>query len=165
MDTNGSFKTHIDKFRIKLSRNVGIMQHLRHHLSYHPMRCIYFSLIHSYTNYCAIVYANTFKTHLHPLQVLKNKALRTLMSYLPALSFIPDSSSTKSTYKNLNILLITSLISFTTVLFAVKYNENLLPSLLQKFDLLPLESTHPSLLKKIHYFTSLLSDVSDRGFF
>ena len=119
------------------------MQHLHHLLLYHPICCIYFPLVHSYTSYCAITYANTFKTHLHPLQVLQNKAMQTLMSYPPAPLSIPDLSSTKSAYKYLNILPITLLIPFNTVLFAVKCNENLLPSLLHMFDLLPLESTHP----------------------
>ena len=70
--------------------------------------------------------------------------MQTLMSYLPAPLSIPDLFSTKNAYKYLNILPITLLIPLTTVLFAVKYKENLLPSLLHKFDMLLSESTHPN---------------------
>ena len=145
LDANLSFKTHIDKLRIKLSRNVGIIRHLRHLLPYHPMRCIYFSLVHSYTSYCAN--ANTFKTHLHPLQVLQNKVIRILMSYLPAPSSIPDSSSTKSAYKYINILHITLLMPFATMLFVQKYDFHLffVSSTCFLWNLLI-----PTLLDKIH---------------
>ena len=78
LDSNLSFKTHVDKLRVKLSGNVGMMQHLCHLLPYHPMRWIYLSLIHSYTNYSAIIYANPFKTHLHPLQVHQSKTCEPL---------------------------------------------------------------------------------------
>jgi hypothetical protein len=67
LDSNLSFKSHIDKVKLKISRNVGMIYLLKFLLLYHAMRSVYFSLIQSYLNYYPLVYLNTFTSHLAPL--------------------------------------------------------------------------------------------------
>ena len=69
-----------------------------------PANKIYHSLITSYLNYCSVVYLNTFWEHIKPLQVLQNRAIRILGSFLHRPSKLEYVSETKTLFLFLNLL-------------------------------------------------------------
>ena len=54
VDQNLSWKAHITSLRLKLGRNVGVMHRFKFFLPFCALKSIYFSLFHSYINYCSI---------------------------------------------------------------------------------------------------------------
>ena len=48
----------------------------RHYLDAQTLRSVYFSLIYPYLYYGALTWGNTYKSRVHPLHVLNNKAVR-----------------------------------------------------------------------------------------
>jgi hypothetical protein len=67
-----SWKVHINT----IAKNVGLLSKIRHYVDLDTLRKIYFALIYPYLQYWAIVWGNTYKSHLKPLNILNNKALR-----------------------------------------------------------------------------------------
>ena len=98
IDESLSFKTHIQNLRLKISRYVGLMRRLKLCLPYSALRSIYFALIQTNINYCSLVYLSTFKSHIKPIQILQNKALRILKLFIPSPIELPNKSSTASLY-------------------------------------------------------------------
>lgn len=99
-----SFQTHIDHLRVKLSQNIGSMYRLQHVFPFSILKIIYHSLIAPYLNYCTIIYLNTFWTHIKPLQILQNKAVRILGNFLHRPSKLRDASETETLFLFLNLL-------------------------------------------------------------
>ena len=135
VDQNMSWKEHIAKLRMKLGRNVGILRHLKFILPFHAMRSVYFALVHSYLSYCPLIFLNTFKTHIKPLQRQQNKALRILKTFIPSPISLPSKSPNKSIYSFLNILPVELLLSFHGLMFCVKYFAKILPKIFYAMDL------------------------------
>ena len=127
VDENLSWKLHLDRLRMQLGRNVGLLRYLKFHLPFPALKSVYYSLIHSYFNYCPIAYLNTFKSLIKPLQRLQNNALRTLKALLPSPSSLPDKSPTKSLYTFLRILPVDLVLTANCVLFRLKQIKELLP--------------------------------------
>lgn len=135
VDQNMSWKEHIAKLRMKLGRNVGILRHLKFILPFHAMRSVYFALVHSYLSYCPLIFLNTFKTHIKPLQRQQNKALRILKTFIPSPISLPSKSPNKSIFSFLNILPVELLLSFHGLMFCVKYFAKILPKIFYAMDL------------------------------
>ena len=127
LDSSLSFKRHAIYLRMKLARNIGMMNHLKFILPFFALKSLYHSLVHSYINYCPIIFLNTFKTHILPLQRQQNKALRLLKNFLPSPFSYPGKSSTKSMYQILNILPLDLFSSFHSVFYMIKHVQGLLP--------------------------------------
>lgn len=164
VDSNLSWKPHINGIRLKLGRNVGIMQRMKFILPLEAMRSIYFALVHSYLNYCPLIYLNTFRSHLIPLQRQQNKALRILKSYLPSPASFPSKSSTKSLYCLLNILPVELAVTFNSILFKVNHNLLSLPSYFFSFDLFPVAPPSSHLARSIRKLRQPLI-ISERSRF
>lgn len=80
IDSNLTWKSHIDYVSLKLSRIVGIIARLRHFVPKHTLERIYYALVHPYLNYGISVWGQACKTHLNHLLVLQKRVLR-LMNF------------------------------------------------------------------------------------
>ena len=60
----------------KVSKNIGIINKLRHYLSLKTLRDIYYSLIYPYLAYGVLSWGNTYKSNLSKLCTAQNKCIR-----------------------------------------------------------------------------------------
>ena len=75
IDSNLSWKFHIDYVCQKVSKTIGIIK-LRHFVPRHVLLTLYRSLILPYISYGICAWGHTAETHLHRLLVLQKRALR-----------------------------------------------------------------------------------------
>ena len=68
IDESLSWKYHISYICSRVSRNIGIISKLRHYLSIHQLKQIYYNLIYPYLSYAVIAWGSAYKTHLQKLQ-------------------------------------------------------------------------------------------------
>ena len=91
IDSNLTWKNHIDSITKKVAKSVGIIKRIRHCLPNNILRTLYNTLILPYINYCNIIWAKTkvtknnnytapqkMSTRLHALLVLQKKKLYVL---------------------------------------------------------------------------------------
>lgn len=123
IDESLSFKDHIASVNSKLSRNIGIMRKLRYLFPCEILRMLYFSMVHPYLIYCCMVWSKTFVTHLHPLCVTQNMAIRVLYG-----NQIDLSVSVRHLYREYKILPLAGICVFYNALFMFKYLASELPS-------------------------------------
>ena len=76
IDESLSWKYHISYICSRVSRNIGIISKLRHYLSIHQLKQIYYNLIYPYLSYAVIAWGSAYKTHLQKLQTKQNTVLR-----------------------------------------------------------------------------------------
>ena len=81
MDENPSWTEHLKYTENKIAKSIGLMYKAKPFLDKDFLLSLYFSYIHSYTNYDNLAWANTRKTNLkkihskqkHDLRILYNK--------------------------------------------------------------------------------------------
>ena len=73
---NPWWKYHISYICSRVSRNIGIISKLRHYLSIHQLKQIYYNLIYPYFSCAVIAWGSAYKTHLQKLQSKQNTVLR-----------------------------------------------------------------------------------------
>ena len=122
-----SFITHIQNLRLKILSYVGLMRRLKLCLPYSALRSIYFALIQTDVNYCSLVYLSTFKSHIKPIQILQNKALRILKPIIPSPIELPNKPSTASIYTYLDILPVSQQFVFGAIHLKFNYDIKKLP--------------------------------------
>ena len=76
IDSKLTWKHHINHICNKISKSIAILRILRHTFPQHILLTLYMSLIHSYINYCVIIWGSAYFCHLKPLIVLQKKAIR-----------------------------------------------------------------------------------------
>ena len=103
------------------------MQRLKLCLPYSALRSIYFALINNNINYCSLVYLSTFKSHIKPMQILQNKALRILKLFIPSPIELLNKSSTAFLYTYLDILPVSQQFAFGAILLKFHYDIDKLP--------------------------------------
>jgi hypothetical protein len=81
IDEQLKWKHHIEHVINKIAPITGILWRTRHSTTLAMRRKIYFALIHSHLNYLAAIWGNTYKSHLKPLKVMQNKALKIVYNY------------------------------------------------------------------------------------
>ena len=75
IDSNLSWKIHIEYIALKISKIVGLIVKLRHFVLLHTLLNIYQSLI-SYITYGLSVWGQACKSHLNKILILQKEALR-----------------------------------------------------------------------------------------
>lgn len=130
--------SHIQAITSKISRTIGILLKSRQFLEIPTLRLLYNSLILPYLQYCTIIWASTYKTHLNPILICQKKAVR-ILTYSPPLTH------SLPLFKKLNLLTIYDIFKYQVSCFIYKHINNLLPQPIASFFNLNLE-TH-------HYFT------------
>ena len=76
IDQNLTWKHHIDHVAFKISRYVGLLSKLRHHVPTHTLITIYRSLISPHLTYDLLAWGQRCKSHLEKLLKLHKRALR-----------------------------------------------------------------------------------------
>ena len=76
IDSNLSWKFHIDYICQNVSKTIRIIAQLRHFVPRHVPLTLYRSLISPYISYGICAWGHAAETHLHKLMVLQERALR-----------------------------------------------------------------------------------------
>ena len=76
IDSNLSWKIHIEYIALKISKIVGLIAKLRHFVPLHTLLNIYQSLISPYITYGLSVWGQACKSHLNKILILQKRALR-----------------------------------------------------------------------------------------
>ena len=79
IDENLSWNLHINEIRRKVLFKLYILRRIRPIITQRQAELFYKSMIQCHFDYCDIVYANTGVTNLRKLQILQNKALKTVL--------------------------------------------------------------------------------------
>ena len=78
IDDKLKFVDHIKHISNKISKSVGILYKLKDCVPKNILIQLYYSLAYPYIQYCNLIYANTFNTHLDPLIKLQKKLIRAI---------------------------------------------------------------------------------------
>ena len=76
IDSTLTWKYHISHVCAKLSRNIGVISKLRHHLPLKHLTQVYYNLIYPYISYAIVAWGNTSKTNLYKIQTKQNHVVR-----------------------------------------------------------------------------------------
>ena len=121
IDENLTFKTYCSVIRRKLASSVFIFSKIRHKIPLSSAWSLYHSLFKSHLAYCITIWGNTCDSFLHPLNVLHNKFLRTLLC-------VPRSTHVPTLYTKASALTLANLYIFSIAILIYKYFN--LPALL-----------------------------------
>ena len=116
-----NWATHISHLCNIIARNVGILQKLRYFVPAYVLKILYHSLILSHLQYCTLLWANSYYSHLQKLRLLQKKAIRIISNA----DYLAHSSKL---FLNLKLLKLDDIMKFQlgTFMYKLKYNE--LPS-------------------------------------
>ena len=113
MDQHLNWKDQITHVKNKVSKNVGILFQLRHYVSIHILKQLYYTLIYPYLNYAAVLWGNTYPSNLNKLCSLQNKCIRCMF-------FADSRESSKVFYKLLDIFKFDNIVKLSTCVLAHK---------------------------------------------
>ena len=119
------WKDQIIHVKNKVSKNIGILYKLRHYVSIHVLKQLYYTLIYPYLNYAVVVWGNTYPSYLNKLCSLQNNCIRCMF-------FADSGESSQVFYKLLDILKFDNIVKLSTCVLAHKiFNKSSnIPSLL-----------------------------------
>jgi len=121
INENLSWADHIETIRKKISKNIGLIKHIKHQLSVDVLRSLYFALVSPYLEYCNMVWAIGSNTALNQLFITQKRAIRVI-------SNSRWNAHTAPLFKNLKILTILELNKLQIACFMYRVNRNLVPS-------------------------------------
>ena len=151
MDEHLSWLTHISYVQNHVSRNIGIISRIRPFVNIKVALLLYFSLVYPYITYCNIIWASTYNTHLHQLNVLQKRIIRIIFLLTPL-------SSTVSTFTNNSLLNISQIHNLQTALFMFSYDFNSLPKIFSGFFISSNNYNNPShFLRNTHEYSPSFS--------
>ena len=151
MDEHLSWLTHISYVQNHVSRNIGIISRIRPFVNTKVALLLYFSLVYPYITYCNIIWASTYNTHLHQLNVLQKRIIRIIFLLTPL-------SSTVSTFTNNSLLNISQIHNLQTALFMFSYDFNSLPKIFSGFFISSNNYNNPShFLRHTHEYSPSFS--------
>jgi hypothetical protein len=120
IDENLTWKCHIDCMSKTLSRNIGIMNKLKHFVPDRILHSLYCTFIMPYLNYGILIWGNTCKIYLDKLIKLQKWAIRTI-------SNSHFRSHTQPIFARYNILKFEDMYSLELGVFMYKFSINDLP--------------------------------------
>ena len=127
IDSDLSWKTHINFLCKILSRNTGILNKLKHFFPSHILQTIYSTLISPYLNYGILAWGNSSKLLLDSLFILQKRAIR-IVNHAEYLSHTID------LFRNNKVLKLIDLFNYNVGIFMHKLSTNELPEVfLQMF--------------------------------
>lgn len=112
IDSNLTWKRHVDYLCSKLSCLVGILYKVRDEIPFYALKRLYFALVHSHLNYMIAVWGNASATSIKRLQKLQNRLFKLIYN-------LPRLTPTLSLYKDhvKDVLPVTALHFFTVCKF------------------------------------------------
>ena len=114
---------HISHLCNIIARNVGILQKLRYFIPTYVLKILYHSLILSHLQYCTLLWANSYRSHLHKLRLLQKKAIRIISNT----DYLAHSSKL---FLNLKLLKLDDIMKFQLGTFMYKLKNNKLPNVI-----------------------------------
>ena len=121
IDSNLSWKSHVEYISKKVKRSIGLLSKLRHYVSENTLINFYYSLIYPFLIYGIIVWGNTYTISLNPLFILQKKAVRII-------TFSSFDQHSSPLFKYLNIIKFFDLVKLHISIFMYKFHNNQLPS-------------------------------------
>ena len=106
-----------------IARNVGILQKLRYFIPAYVLKIVYHSLILSHLQYCTLLWANSYHSHLHKLRLLQKIAIRIISNT----DYLAHSSKL---FLNLKLLKLDDIMKFKLGTFMYKLKYNKLPNVI-----------------------------------
>ena len=118
IDSNLSWKSHIDKVIKTITPKIGILSRIRHYVPRSTLILLYNTLILPHLTYCIEIWGNTYTSHLEPILKLQKRIVRLI-------TFSDFSAHSSSLFRQLNILDINNLckLSTCTFVFDLKHNH------------------------------------------
>ena len=126
IDESLSWKYHISYTCSRISSNIGVISKLRHCLSIHQLKQLYYNLIYPYLSYAIIAWGSAYKTHLKRLQSKQNTVLR-LMFF--ATTSGPYTESALPFLNLLDVLTVNNVYRLHALKFTHLWHKGHLPSL------------------------------------
>ena len=126
IDSNLSWKQHVQYISKKIKRNVGILSKVRYHVNIAILTSLYYALIYPLLINRVLSWGSTYETTLKPLFVLQKRALRLI-------TFSPYNTHTSPIFKDLSILKLPDIVNYCIALFMFKLKNDLLPKQFQSF--------------------------------
>ena len=125
IDTNHSWKYHVNDLSIKLNRANALLFKMREYVSLKILRSINVAIFNSYLSYCCLVWAQNCNT-IQQTVILQKKAARII-------NFQPRNSHSSPLFKQGFILKLQDKICLENILFVSKSLNRLLPSVFNKW--------------------------------
>ena len=123
IDHKLNWTQHIAHVKNKVSMGIGIMYRARNYLTKNSLKSLYFSYIYPYLIYCVEIWGISPQTHLKPLLLLQKKIIRIM-------TFSTYCAHTEAIFKDLNVLTINKLVIHRIGIMMYKFNNGLLPTVL-----------------------------------
>ena len=114
IDQNLNWQEHISILIKQVSSTVFQLSQIKHFLNEHSRRLFYFSYIQSRLNYCSIIWGNCCPSTIKPLLSLQKRAVRMIRKIKPS------EKSMTNIFKDLNILPLSYLVKYNTLLLMHK---------------------------------------------
>ena len=105
LDSNISWKSHINYIAKKIKRSIDIRSKFRYFLNLKTLLSLYYTLVEPFFNNCVIAWGNAYQSTLQPLSNLQKIAIRII-----AFSSFTEQSS--PLFKDLNIVKLADIITF-----------------------------------------------------
>ena len=115
-----TWKNHIDCVSKTISRNIGVMNKLKHSIPYRILHTLYCTLILPYLSYGILIWGNTCKSYLDKLVKLQKWAIRTI-------SNSHYRSHTGPLFSKHKLLTVTDMYTLELGVFMFKFSINDLP--------------------------------------
>ena len=126
IDSNLSWKDHIDYVCKKVKRSISVLSKLRHFVTTTVLKTLYYSLVYPFLIYGITVWGNTYQTTLNPLYLLQKKVVRII-------TFENFDAPSSPVFKCLSILKLSDLVTLYVSIFMHKFHQKLLPSVFDNF--------------------------------
>ena len=142
IDDHLNWNAQIIHINNKISKNIGIINKLRHYLDLKSIKQIYYTMIYPYLNYGLMSWGNTYKTKLSKTCTNQNKCIRNIF-------FAKQRECAAPFYRLLGILKLDNIFKFkmSTFAFQILNNKPKFPAVFH--DIIKLVSdVHPYHRKK-----------------
>ena len=125
LDSELTWKSHINHLSKKIAKSVGIISLARKNLHRKTLIQLYHAFIYPYLSYCVLIWGNSPASTLWPVYKLQKLALRIIMSVGPRVSSLPFC-------KEHGILRLPEIYTLNAGIFMFKFNNSLLPGIYDK---------------------------------
>ena len=127
IDSNLSWKLHIDHICSKISKSIGIIKKARQVLAKDTLLTLYYSFVYPYLNYCVHIWGSSCDAVLKKILLLQKKAVRIICG-------VNRLTHSEPLFNSLSVLTITKLYKYNIGLLMYKYHHGLLPQILDMFQ-------------------------------
>ena len=125
IDSKLQWQEHVKHVKKKLSSGLYALNSSKNTLQQSHMQTLYYSLVHPHLNYGCLLWGNTYKTHIHQLEVLQRKAIR-------AITNSKYNTSSSQLFKKTKILKLGDIYNTQINMFMYDYTTSNVPTSLSQ---------------------------------